>query len=121
MLTTVPLIAETDSAESSRLSTYLTNLVNKPQLEDVVSVAEADSYRYVEIILESLAVLGRLGSALEIVSQRVSGEIHTLVESTLDEVEERCVDWLVGLTVDPNVTMRLVPYSSQNLAPDLTC
>jgi exocyst complex component 4 len=52
---------------------------------------EADSFGYIETLLEALAVLGRLGSALETLVQRVPGEIHGLVEATLDEVEERCV------------------------------
>ncbi|KAK4685429.1 exocyst complex component 4, partial [Tremellales sp. Uapishka_1] len=50
---------------------------------------EADSYAYMEVLLESLAALGRLGSALDMVAQRVPTEIHTLVDTTLDEVEER--------------------------------
>ncbi|WVR04091.1 hypothetical protein IAU60_001090 [Kwoniella sp. DSM 27419] len=50
---------------------------------------EADSYAYMETLLEALASMGKLSTALEMVSQRVPGEIHTLVESTLDEVEER--------------------------------
>jgi exocyst complex component 4 len=50
---------------------------------------EADSYAHMETVLEALAVLGRLGSALDTVAQRVPGEIHALVETTLDEVEER--------------------------------
>ena len=50
---------------------------------------EADSYAYMESLLEALAVLGRLGSALDTVAQRVPGEIHALVETTLDEVEDR--------------------------------
>jgi exocyst complex component 4 len=50
---------------------------------------EAESYAYIETVLEALAVLGRLGGALERVTQRVSSEIHTLIEATLDEVEER--------------------------------
>jgi exocyst complex component 4 len=54
---------------------------------------ETDSYRYIETVLESLGVLGQLGPALDVVSQRVAGEIHALVENTLDEVEERCVDF----------------------------
>jgi exocyst complex component 4 len=51
---------------------------------------EGNSYGYMEMLLEALAVMGRLGSALEVIAQRVSGEVHTLVETTLDEVEERC-------------------------------
>ncbi|WWD16813.1 hypothetical protein CI109_101245 [Kwoniella shandongensis] len=50
---------------------------------------EADSYAYMETVLEALAAMGRLGSALEMVAQRVPTEIHALVEATLDEVEER--------------------------------
>ncbi|WWC59934.1 uncharacterized protein I303_102497 [Kwoniella dejecticola CBS 10117] len=50
---------------------------------------EADSYAYMETLLEALAAMGKLGSALEMISQRVPGEIHALVETTLDEVEER--------------------------------
>ncbi|KAF5323312.1 hypothetical protein D9611_005740 [Ephemerocybe angulata] len=50
---------------------------------------ESDSFAYMETLLESLAVLGKLGSALDSISQRLPGEIHNLVETTLDEVEER--------------------------------
>ena len=50
---------------------------------------EADSFSYMETVLESLAVLSRLGSALDIVAQRVSVEIFNLVETTLEEVSER--------------------------------
>jgi exocyst complex component 4 len=50
---------------------------------------ESDSFAYIETLLESLAVLGKLGSALDIVAQRLPGEIFTLVETTLDEVGER--------------------------------
>ena len=50
---------------------------------------EADSYAYMETLLEALASLGRLGSGLETLAQRMPGEIHTMVEVTLDEVEER--------------------------------
>ncbi|KAI9461755.1 Sec8 exocyst complex component-specific domain-containing protein [Boletus coccyginus] len=50
---------------------------------------EADSFVYIEILLESLAILGKLGSALDSVMQRLQGEIFSLIESTVDEVEER--------------------------------
>lgn len=50
---------------------------------------EADSFIYIENLLESLAVLGQLGSALDSIAQRLPGEIFNLVEGTLDEVEER--------------------------------
>jgi exocyst complex component 4 len=50
---------------------------------------ESDSFAYIETLLESLAVLGKLGSALDIVAQRLPGEIFALVETTLDDVAER--------------------------------
>jgi len=50
---------------------------------------EADSFVYMETLLESLAVLGKLGTALDVIAQRLPGEIFTLFETTVDEVEER--------------------------------
>ena len=50
---------------------------------------ESDSFAYMETLLESLAVLGKLGSALDAVAQRLPQEIHALIDSTLDEVSER--------------------------------
>ena len=50
---------------------------------------EVDSFSYMETLVESLAVLGRLGNALDTVAQRLPNEVFTLVETTLDEVEER--------------------------------
>lgn len=105
------------SIESSRFSRYLADLAIRPSpdLLDLLSPATVDgsmdgtaresqafldpdltpvnpeinSYAYIETLLEALFVLGKLGSALETISQRVTGEIHALVETTLDEVEER--------------------------------
>lgn len=50
---------------------------------------EADSFTYLETLLESLAVLGKLGIALDTVTQKLPQEIFSLVETTLDEVAER--------------------------------
>ncbi|KAG1757763.1 Sec8 exocyst complex component-specific domain-containing protein [Suillus lakei] len=63
-----------------------TSASQAPQLD---ANPEGDSFAYIETLLESLAVLGKLGSALDIVAQRLQGEIYSLVECTLDEVEER--------------------------------
>jgi exocyst complex component 4 len=71
--------AQPDSQHSGGLNTDTVDAHNP----------EADSYRYIEVVLEALFVLGKLGGALETVSQRVSTEIHHLIEATLDEVEER--------------------------------
>jgi exocyst complex component 4 len=50
---------------------------------------EADSFVYMETLLESLAVLGKLGTALDAIVQRLPGEIFALFETTVGEVEER--------------------------------
>ncbi|KZS95766.1 hypothetical protein SISNIDRAFT_385220, partial [Sistotremastrum niveocremeum HHB9708] len=50
---------------------------------------ESDSFAYMESLLESLAVLGKLGVALEVVANRLQGEVWSLVEGTLDEIGER--------------------------------
>ncbi|TFY68131.1 hypothetical protein EVG20_g3687 [Dentipellis fragilis] len=50
---------------------------------------ETDSFTYIETLLESLAVLGKLGNVLDIVAQRLPSEVFSLVESTVDEVGER--------------------------------
>lgn len=50
---------------------------------------ELDSFAYIEQLMESLAVLGKLGYGLDAIGQRVQGEMFTLVEATVEEVEER--------------------------------
>lgn len=51
---------------------------------------EADSFVYIESLLESLACLGKLGQAIDTLSQRIPVETYNLVEATVEEVEERC-------------------------------
>lgn len=67
----------------------LSNLVSQPNQVDPPRNPETDSFAYLEVLLESLAVLGKLGSALDIICQRLPTEIYALVEQTLDEVNER--------------------------------
>jgi exocyst complex component 4 len=74
-----------ESTISHRRSIGTGQIVGSAELGNV----EMDSYGYMEVLMEALAVLGRLGSALEVIAQRVAGEVHALVEATLDEVEER--------------------------------
>lgn len=50
---------------------------------------ESDSFAYIETLLESLAVLTHLASALDVVAQRLPVEVYTLVETTIEEVSER--------------------------------
>jgi len=50
---------------------------------------EQDSFTYIESIMESLAYLGKLSSAMDSIIQRAPLEIYNLVESTVVEVDER--------------------------------
>lgn len=58
-----------------------------------------------ETLIESLAVLGKLGNALDTVAQRLPSEIFALVETTLDEVEERAEYGRRGSVFALNATM----------------
>lgn len=73
---------------SSSNSIFGVNNIAASLLPSIVN-PEADSFVYMETLLESLAVLGKLGSALDTIAQRLSGEIFALIEATVDEVEER--------------------------------
>ncbi|PWN29329.1 hypothetical protein BDZ90DRAFT_230216 [Jaminaea rosea] len=50
---------------------------------------EADSFLYVEMLLEALARLGKLGVAMDVIHQRLPVEVHSLVETTIQEVDSR--------------------------------
>lgn len=50
---------------------------------------ETDSFLYIEMLLESLARLGKLKVTQEVVLQRLPTELHQLVEATIDEVDTR--------------------------------
>ncbi|EPQ60468.1 exocyst complex component sec8 [Gloeophyllum trabeum ATCC 11539] len=73
--------------------TVLSGLVSSNSMDAILQSnqqnPESDSFSYIETLLESLAVLGKLGNALDVVAQRLPGEIYSLVEATLDEVAER--------------------------------
>ncbi|CAB4383870.1 unnamed protein product [Rhizophagus irregularis] len=53
---------------------------------------ETDSFYYMEILMESLATLGKLPQALETITQRIPIELYQLVDKTVAEVEERNSD-----------------------------
>lgn len=82
-----------DMSISSSVSIVPTSTSGVPtassQLAQVTVNPEADSFAYIEMLLESLAVLGKVGNALDTVIQRLPSEIYTVVEATVNEVEER--------------------------------
>ncbi|KAI0080371.1 hypothetical protein K474DRAFT_1590049 [Panus rudis PR-1116 ss-1] len=71
---------------------------------------EADSFTYIETLLESMAILGHLGSALDVVSQKLPQEIYSLVEGTIEEVAERAEfgrrGWVVSTSTSSSMTSR---------------
>jgi len=101
----------TQEPTKSRLSRFLFNLTMKPNDAPVEASGgymmpitalplsdsnpdssrnpESDSFHYMEMLLEGLAVLGKLGSGLDTIAQRLPIEIYSLVEATIDEVNDR--------------------------------
>ncbi|KZT30767.1 hypothetical protein NEOLEDRAFT_1159877 [Neolentinus lepideus HHB14362 ss-1] len=86
-------LSESGGLPSSSSLNAINGLVSSNSIDALVQSTsqnpESDSFFYIETLLESLAVLGKLGNALDVVTQRLSGEIYSLVEATLDEVAER--------------------------------
>ncbi|WRT65409.1 uncharacterized protein IL334_002352 [Kwoniella shivajii] len=98
----------------------LSSLLGVPHGNSDSSNPEAESYAYIETLLEALAAMGRLGAALDMVAQRVPGEVHTLVENTLDEVEERSEARReeVGSSLRPTSFLGPSPESLSSSRPD---
>ncbi|KAF4573092.1 hypothetical protein EYR36_007602 [Pleurotus pulmonarius] len=89
---------------STSLST-ISNLVPGAVSQSSQTNPEADSFIYMETVMESLAVLGKLGNALDNVAQRLPTEVYSLVEATLDEVSERA-------EFGRRLSMQVMPASS---------
>lgn len=54
-----------------------------------LKVSEEDSFMYLEMLLESLVQLGKIGYALDTIAQLVPTELHQLVDTTIEQVEAR--------------------------------
>lgn len=87
-----PLLNEV-AARTGRTPTQLANTSSITSLASLAAnepmSGEFDTFGYMEMILEALAAMGRLGSALDTVVQRVPVEIHQLIDATTEEVAER--------------------------------
>ncbi|KAI7903171.1 uncharacterized protein BX663DRAFT_433609 [Cokeromyces recurvatus] len=71
--------------------------------EDLDKNPETDSYYYMEIIMESLLVLGDIPAALETIQERLPIEIHSLIDKTISEVEQRPINkWVETHKKDKN-------------------
>ncbi|KAG2192041.1 hypothetical protein INT46_011644 [Mucor plumbeus] len=71
--------------------------------EDADKNPETDSFYYMEIIMEALLVLGDIPAALETIRERLPVEIHSLVDKTISEVEQRHLNqWNTNRKKDKN-------------------
>lgn len=70
-------------------SSSLNNLSLLGQPSSLSQNPESDSFHYIETLLEALSVLGKLGSALDTIAQRLPVEIYGLIDNTIEEVRER--------------------------------
>ncbi|KAG0144745.1 hypothetical protein CROQUDRAFT_46818 [Cronartium quercuum f. sp. fusiforme G11] len=75
------------SPVTHRVLSYSTLDSKKRKLQN--ANPELNSFSYIESLVESLAVLGKLSLGLDGVLQRAPLEIYNFVEATLHEVEER--------------------------------
>lgn len=73
---------------------------------------ELDSFAYIETLFESLAVLGKLSSAVEAVAHRIPVEVFTLVDTTVDEVDERNIDSRRRLSMLPQSSSSVMGSTS---------
>ncbi len=87
-MTAVPSYSNPGGPSSTASFSSLSNLANVGPVQNQRN-PETDSFVYIETLLESLSVLGKLGGGLDIVAQRLPGEIFALIDSTVDEVSER--------------------------------
>ncbi|CAO3669367.1 unnamed protein product [Rhizopus stolonifer] len=66
--------------------------------EDPDKDPDTDSYYYMEVIMESLSILGEIPPTLQTIQERLPIEIYKLVEKTINEVEQRHVnDWTIKI------------------------
>lgn len=88
-LATRPNDSPIDPNERIFATGYQADALSSSMTDVRIQNPESDSFSYLETLLESLAVLGKLGNALDVISQRLPTEIFTLVENTIEEVHER--------------------------------
>ncbi|KAA1089339.1 hypothetical protein PGT21_014354 [Puccinia graminis f. sp. tritici] len=87
-LSSTSLHSELGTEDVRRMSTTASGVTAKKRRNQSAN-PELDSFKYIESLIESFAVLGKLSLGLDTVLQRVPVEVYTLVESTLNEVDER--------------------------------
>ncbi|KAL2259323.1 hypothetical protein VTK26DRAFT_7050 [Humicola hyalothermophila] len=62
---------------------------DRPVTEDPQKNPEADTFYYVTLLVESLNKLGRLESAVDTLKQRLPVELFTVVNETIDDIDQK--------------------------------
>ncbi|KAF2484494.1 Sec8 exocyst complex component-specific domain-containing protein [Neohortaea acidophila] len=81
-----PGIADEDRALHSFLASYNGT---EPMQEEPTRNAEADSFYFIQLLVESLHKMSKLDVAADRIEERLPIEFHRLLERTLGEVEQR--------------------------------
>ncbi|KAK6952219.1 exocyst subunit [Daldinia eschscholtzii] len=63
--------------------------LERPVTEDPAKNPEADTFYYISLVVESLNKLGRLESVVDTLKQRLPVELFTIVNETINEVDQR--------------------------------
>ncbi|OTB05877.1 hypothetical protein M426DRAFT_319565 [Hypoxylon sp. CI-4A] len=63
--------------------------LEQPVTEDPAKNPEADTFYYISLVIESLNKLGRLDSVVDTLKQRLPVELFTIVNETINEVDQR--------------------------------
>ncbi|KAI1802290.1 Sec8 exocyst complex component-specific domain-containing protein [Daldinia bambusicola] len=63
--------------------------LESPVTEDPAKNPEADTFYYISLVVESLNKLGRLESVVDTLKQRLPVELFTIVNETINEVDQR--------------------------------
>ncbi|KAI1259359.1 Sec8 exocyst complex component-specific domain-containing protein [Xylariaceae sp. FL1019] len=80
----------TDAAPLTPFHLVLDNLdLDRPVAEDPSKNPEADTFWYIGLLVESLNKLGRLESAVDTLKQRLPVELFSVVNETINDVDQR--------------------------------
>lgn len=83
------------------VSYFLSELeTSNPMVEDASRNPEADSFYYIQLLVESLNKMGRLEHAVNMIEQRLPTELDRVVDRTTNEVDQRHPSTLRGNTRD---------------------
>lgn len=85
---------------------------NQSQQNQERTNPELDSFAYIESLFESLAVLGKLPDALDAVAHRIPVEVFSLVDATVDEVDDRNIDSKKRMSTMPSSLISMLPDAS---------